>query len=72
MNAKVGVVKDRVTVHTNLVIRYDLFLFTAEPYPRKEGIFVNVSGNLVKYLVGYTLGCQFSLFFIFKERHLVA
>jgi hypothetical protein len=72
MDAKIGVVENRIAVDTNLVIRYDLFLFSAEPDPWEESVLVNVSCNLVKNLVGYALCSQFSLFFIFKKRHLVA
>jgi hypothetical protein len=72
VDAEIGVIKDGVAVHTNLIIRYDLFLFTSESNSWEEGIFVNVSSNLVEDLVSYTICCQFPLFFIFEKRHLVA
>jgi hypothetical protein len=72
VDAEIGVIKDGVAVHTNLIIRNDLFLFTSESYSWKESVFINVSSYLVKDLVSYTICCQFSLFFIFEKRHLVA
>jgi hypothetical protein len=72
VDAEIGVIKDGVAVHTNLIIRYDLFLFTSEPNSWEESIFVNVGSNLVKNLVSYTICSQFLLFFIFEKRHLVA
>jgi hypothetical protein len=72
VDAEIGVIKDGVAVHTNLIIRYDFFLFTSEPNSWEESIFVNVSSYLVKDLVSYTICCQFPLFFIFEKRHLVA
>lgn len=53
VDAIVRIIQDRVTIHANLIIRDDLFLFLAKSNSRKESVLIYVRSDLIQYLVGH-------------------
>ncbi len=73
MDAVVWIVKDRIAVYANLVIRYNLFLFPTESDSREECVLVNVSSDLVENLVSHDYYGLLSVFIRAEEwNHLIA
>lgn len=72
MHTKIRVIENRIAVHANLIIRYDLLLLPTEAHSREKRVLINVCRDLIKDLICHVFGRPLSLLFILEKWKLVA